>query len=129
MKRRITTLFVLASSAALALLPPLVSLAQPQPQPQVTQVPTVGDISITLQGLEARLMPIAIPSLRGLSGDGIAGVISNDLRLSASFLAQDEKQPLQNDGERDDRGKKDRPHDRAAFGEEFKHGKGREDWC
>jgi TolB protein len=89
-KRRITTYIVLASSVALALLPPIVSLAQPQPQPQpVTQVPTVGDISITLQGLEARLLPIAIPALRGLSGDGIAGVVSNDLRLSAMFRVLD----------------------------------------
>ncbi len=91
MTRRTSLSLLVASAAGLALLPPLASLAQQQPAApqQVTQVPTMGDITITLQGLEARLLPIAIPVLRGPSGEGIANVISNDLRLSALFRVLD----------------------------------------
>ena len=89
--RRIPQSLLVVVAAGVAFLPPLVSRAQNQPQQpaQVTQVPPVGDLTITLQGLEARLLPIAVPALRGLSGDGIAGVISNDLRLSSLFRVLD----------------------------------------
>ncbi len=89
--RRIPQSLLIGAAAGLALLPPLVSRAQNQPQQpaQVTQVPNVGDLTITLQGLETRLLPVAIPALRGISGDGIAGVISNDLRLSSLFRVLD----------------------------------------
>ncbi len=84
-----------AVAVGLAALPPLVSLAQPVPvspagtPQQVTTVPSVGDITITLQGLEARLLPIALPPLRGPAGDAVAAVVSNDLRLSALFRVLD----------------------------------------
>ena len=90
--RRISHSFFVVTAVGLALLPPVVSLAQNQPPPpaqQVTQAPPVGDLTITLQGLDQRLLPIAIPALRGVSGDGIAAVISNDLRLSSLFRVLD----------------------------------------
>lgn len=49
----------------------------------------MGDLTITLQGLEARLLPIAVPALRGTEGNTIAQVLSNDLRLSALFRVLD----------------------------------------
>ena len=55
----------------------------------MTAVPNVGDITITLQGLEARLLPIAIPAMRGPSGEALSAVIANDLRLSALFRVLD----------------------------------------
>ncbi|MBL8602678.1 MAG: PD40 domain-containing protein [Myxococcales bacterium] len=89
MRSRWTTVLVLAATG-LAVLPPLLTQAQPVPQPQqVTTQPSVGDLTITLQGLEARLLPVAIPALRGPQGDQIAAVISNDLRLSSLFRVVD----------------------------------------
>ena len=88
--RRISQCLVVAAAGALCLLPPLVSRAQQQPAGQpVTAVPNVGDITITLQGLEARLLPIAIPAMRGPSGEALSAVIANDLRLSALFRVLD----------------------------------------
>lgn len=96
--RRFTQGFVLVSAVCAALLPPLVSLAQQVPPgagtgpaQQVTEVPTVGDLTITLQGLEARLLPIAIPAMRGPSGDALAAVVANDLRLSSLFRVLDSR--------------------------------------
>lgn len=40
---------------------------------------------ITIQNLDQRLLPIAIPPMEGASGADIASVLSNDLRISASF--------------------------------------------
>ncbi|MEZ4409148.1 MAG: hypothetical protein R3A52_22165 [Polyangiales bacterium] len=80
--------FVALAAASAALLPPLVTRAQPAPQPVTTQ-PTVGDLTITLQGLEARLLPIAVPELRGAGGAEVAQILSNDLRLSSLFRVLD----------------------------------------
>lgn len=79
-------------AGGLALLPPYLSLAQPVPQtPTAPQAPPTGggEITVSIQGLEARLLPIAIPALRGAGGDQIAAVLSNDLRLSALFRVLD----------------------------------------
>lgn len=67
----------------------MISRAQQQPAQPVTQVPSVGDITITLQGLEARLLPVAVPAMRGPSGEALANVVANDLRLSALFRVLD----------------------------------------
>jgi Tol biopolymer transport system component len=83
---------LLGAATTAALLPPLLTQAQPAPTAtaqQVTVQPSVGDLTITLQGLEARLLPVAVPALRGAAGDQIAAVVSNDLRLSALFRVLD----------------------------------------
>lgn len=85
------SLILLGVAVSLGVLPPLVSRAQVPPQTAPTQTPATGggDITITLQGLEARLLPIAIPALRGAGGDQVAEVVSRDLRLSSLFRVLD----------------------------------------
>jgi hypothetical protein len=89
-KRSALTWTLVSVAAALSLLPPYLSLAQPAPQaPQPPTPAGNGDITVSLQGLEARLLPVAIPALRGAGGDQISAVLANDLRLSALFRVLD----------------------------------------
>ncbi len=90
-KHRIPRLnYVLLSAAVgLSLLPPYLSLAQPAPQAPQPPTPGGGELTISVSGLEARLLPVAIPALRGAGGDQISAVLSNDLRLSALFRVLD----------------------------------------
>ena len=62
---------LIAAATATAALPPLLSDAQPLP-PQ--NPPPTGELTITLQGLEARLLPVALPALRGAGGDAAAAL-------------------------------------------------------
>ncbi|MBI5512218.1 MAG: PD40 domain-containing protein [Deltaproteobacteria bacterium] len=85
----------IATPIALGLvaLPLWVTRAQPvqppsQPQ-QVTEIPSMGDITITLAPLERRLMPVAVPTMRGPQGDAVTQVVANDLRLSVLFRVLD----------------------------------------
>jgi TolB protein len=87
MRRQLHWILIAAATAAAAL-PPLLSDAQPLP-PTPSAGTGSGDLTITLQGLEARLLPVAIPAFRGAGGDAISSVVANDLRLSALFRVLD----------------------------------------
>lgn len=51
---------------------------------------TPGEAEITIQNLDARLLPIAVPLMRGGAGaSDVTQVLSNDLRLSALFRVID----------------------------------------
>jgi TolB protein len=80
---------LIAAATAVAALPPILSDAQPLPSPNPPATPGNGELTITLQGLEARLLPVAVPAFRGAGGDALAAVVSNDLRLSALFRVLD----------------------------------------
>ena len=80
---------LIAAATATAVLPPLLSDAQPLPPTTPQTPPRQGELTITLQGLEARLLPVAIPAFRGSGGDAVSAVVSNDLRLSALFRVLD----------------------------------------
>lgn len=87
MRRQLPWL-LLSVAVATAVLPPLVSDAQPVP-PARQPTPGNGELTITLSGLEARLLPVAIPAFRGSGGDAVSSVVSNDLRLSSLFRVLD----------------------------------------
>ncbi len=88
MLRRLHLLLVPAA-CVLAVLPPLLSSAQPVPAPNPPPAQGNGEITLTLAGLEARLFPVAVPAFRGAGGDALAAVVANDLRLSALFRVLD----------------------------------------
>jgi TolB protein len=55
-----------------------------------TASPTGGEQEITIQNLELRLLPIAVPGmLGGVAAGEVTQVLSNDLRLSALFRVLD----------------------------------------
>jgi hypothetical protein len=91
-------------AAALIAVPPWL-LAQTPPRAPVSSAPRAGadagastasatpaggEQEITLQNLEAHLLPIAIPAMRGdASSSDVTSVLTNDLRLSAMFRVID----------------------------------------
>ncbi len=87
MRRQLPWLLISVAAAA-AVLPPLLSDAQPLP-PTPPTPPGNGELTITLSGLEARLLPVAIPAFRGTGGDAVSAIVSNDLRLSSLFRVLD----------------------------------------
>jgi TolB protein len=88
MKLRLLSLFVPLSLVALA---PVLS-AQTRPAADAGARPGSGEgpeQEITIQNLDQRLLPIAIPAIGGSVGGDVTNVVINDLRLSALFRVVD----------------------------------------
>jgi TolB protein len=82
MKRR--TLFFVPV-ALLALTPVLSAQTRPAADAGAGGTPAQPEQEITIQNLDQRLLPIAVPSMMGGLGPDVANVLTNDLRLSALF--------------------------------------------
>jgi TolB protein len=78
----------LAPLALLALTPVLSAQSRPDAGAPST-IPTQPEQEITIQNLDQRLLPIAIPAMMGGVGPEVSNVLANDLRLSALFRVVD----------------------------------------
>jgi TolB protein len=79
---------LLAPLALLALTPVLSAQSRPDAGATSTSPPQ-QEQEITIQNLDQRLLPIAIPPMMGGVGPEVSNVLANDLRLSALFRVVD----------------------------------------
>ncbi|MBL8681706.1 MAG: PD40 domain-containing protein [Myxococcales bacterium] len=88
MKFRPLSVFVPLALVALA--PVLSAQTRPAADAGVRGTPGEGpEQEITIQNLDQRLLPIAIPAIAGSVGGDVSNVLVNDLRLSALFRVVD----------------------------------------
>jgi TolB protein len=73
---------------ALVALPPVL-FAQTRPVPDAGGASEQPEQEITIQNLEQRLLPIAVPAIAGSVGSEVTNVLVNDLRISALFRVID----------------------------------------